>query len=175
MLTFARVRALAIVSVLVAGALVAVIMAVTRDSGGLTLAGDQGCPEGSIVVQLAPLPEVSDVKLNVYNGTDQAGLASQVGENFANRGFQVVDTGDSENRVEEIAVLRYGPAAVAAAQVVDAYFLNDATEDFLIDRKDDVVDVLIGQDFRQLATETEVRQAIAAVGNPAPPPGTCAE
>jgi hypothetical protein len=35
------------------------------------------------------------------------------------------------------------------------------------------VDVVIGNQFRQLATETEVRQSIAALGNPEPPPGTC--
>jgi hypothetical protein len=175
MLTFARVRALAIVALLVVGALVAVSLALSREDP--TVRGDQGCPDGSVVANLE-LPDVRDVKLNVYNGTDQVGLASQVAENFANRDFQVLERADDPlgTSVEEVAVLRYGPQAVGAARVVQAYFLNDAVDEFDIERTDDVIDVVIGSQFRQLATETEVRQSIAAVANQVavPPPGTCA-
>lgn len=172
MLTFARVRALAIVLVLLVGAMIAVIIAVSNDStGGAT--PQAGCPEGSIPANLE-LPDVRLVKINVFNGTDQAGLASQVGENFSNRGFEVLERTDHDSKVEEVAVLRYGPAAVGAAHVLQAYFLRDARLEFDLEREDDVVDVVIGSQFQQLATETEVRQAIAALGNPVAPPGTCA-
>lgn len=173
MLTFARVRALAIVAVLVIGALITVYMAMSRDTTGAASSTGSRCPEGSVVANLA-LPDVSDVKINVYNGTDQAGLATQVAENFANRDFQVLESSDSETAVEEeVAVLRFGPQTVGAAHVLQAYFLNDVRNEFDIEREDDVVDVVIGSDFRQLATETEVRQSIAASGNPVAPPGTC--
>jgi LytR cell envelope-related transcriptional attenuator len=174
MLTFARVRALAIVAVLVAGTLIAVYLAISRDTTGSASPDAGRCPEGSVVANLA-LPDVQDIKLNVYNGTSQAGLASQVAENFENRDFQVLESADSETAVDEaVAVLRYGPQAVGAAQVVKAYFLGvDLGDEFDIDREDDVVDVIIGGDFRQLATETEVRQSIAQLGDPLPPPGTC--
>jgi LytR cell envelope-related transcriptional attenuator len=173
MLTFARVRALAIVAVLVTGALIAVYIAVSRDTTGAASPEAVGCPEGSVVANLA-LPDVRDVKINVYNGTEQAGLASQVAENFANRDFQVLESSDSDTAVEdEVAVLRFGPQTVGAAHVLKAYFLGDVREEFDIEREDDVVDVIIGIDFNQLATETEVHQSIAALGNPDPPPGTC--
>ncbi|HEY8471875.1 MAG TPA: LytR C-terminal domain-containing protein [Natronosporangium sp.] len=172
MLTFARVRALTIVAVLVIGALIAVYLAMSRDSTGAASA-QRGCPEGSVLANLT-LPDAQDVKINVYNGTNQAGLATQVAEDFANRDFQVLESADSETAVEDaVAVLRYGPQTVGAAQVLDAYFLNDAIEEFDIERDDDVVDVIIGDQFRQLATETEVRQAIAEAGSPIAPPGTC--
>lgn len=173
MLSFARVRALAIVILLAVGAVVAVSMAMSRDPGS-ALAGDGDCPAGSVPANLA-LPAVSGVKINVYNATDQAGLASQVGENFANRDFEVLEQGDDPlgSEVTGVAVLRYGPAAVGAAHVLRAYFLNTAEAQFDLEREDDVVDVVIGNRFRQLATETEVRQSIAALGNPEPPPGTC--
>jgi hypothetical protein len=121
------------------------------------------------------LPAVNTVKINVYNATDQAGLATQIGENFVNRGFEVLERGDDPlgREVEGVAVLRYGPLAVGSAHVLQAYFLTSAEPEFDIARADDVVDVVIGGQFRQLATETEVRQSIAALGNPDPPPGTC--
>lgn len=174
MLSFARVRALAIVAVLTIGALVAVYLAMNRDTGS-ALAGDDGCAAGSVPASLA-LPPVNSVKINVYNATDQTGLASQVSENFANRDFEVLEHGDDPlgSEVDGVAVLRYGPQTVGAAHVLRAYFLDAAEAQFQLDRTDDVVDVVIGNRFRQLATETEVRQSIASLGNPVAPPGTCA-
>jgi len=173
MLSFARVRALAIVTVLAIGALVVVVLAMSRDPGSV-LAGDGGCPAGNVPARVA-LPPTNTVKINIYNGTDQAGLASQVAENFANRDFEVLEQGDDplDTEVDGVAVLRYGPHAVGAGHVLRAYFLNAAEVQFDIERADDTVDVVIGNQFRQLATETEVRQSIAALGNPEPPPGTC--
>jgi hypothetical protein len=172
MLTFARVRALAIVAVLIIGALIAVYLAMSRDTTGAASPQAAGCPEGSVVANVA-LPDVRDVKINVFNGTDQAGLASSVAEAFENRDFQVIDSADSEAEEEAVAVLRYGPQTVGAAHVLRAYFLDEVRREFDIERDDDVVDVVIGTGFRQLATETEVRQSIAALGNPELPPGTC--
>lgn len=173
MLSFARVRALAIVAVLLIGALVAVYLAMTRETGSAQ-AGDTDCRPGSVAANL-DLPEVNAVKVNIYNATGQVGLASQVSENFENRNFDVQESGDDPlgSEVEGVAVLRYGPPAVGAAHVLQAYFLDNAERQFDIERDNDVVDVVIGNRFRQLATETEVRQSIAALGNPVAPPGTC--
>lgn len=174
MLSFARVRALAIVAVLLVVATVVVLRALDRDEELAPVA--QGCQEGFVPADLT-LRDASQIQINVYNGTGAAGLAGQVAENFANRGFEVLerdDAADSEIGEEDVAVLRYGPAAVGAAHVLQAYFLNTAVSQFQIDREDEVVDVVIGPGFRQLATETEVRQSIAGSGNPALPAGTCA-
>jgi hypothetical protein len=172
MLSFARVRAIALVTLLLITAAVTVSMALGRASDEPVVA--ERCPEGFVPVRLT-LPEASEVKLNVYNATTRVGLAGQVADNFANRHFQVLERDDFDGQVDTVAELHYGPAAVGAAQLVGAYFLNEATRVFDIDREDDAVDVVLGSQFRQLATPTEVSQAIAAAGNPAPPAGTCPE
>jgi hypothetical protein len=152
MLTFARVRATAIVSLLVAAAVVTVSMALDRDSSQARVI--QSCPEGFVPVELS-LPAVSSVKINVYNGTDPPGLAAQVGDNFANRDFQVLEFDDHDSEVDAVAELHYGPPRWAPP-TGRAYFLNEATTVFDIDRDDDVVDVVLGTQFRQLASPTEV-------------------
>ena len=172
MLRFARVRALAIVSFLLISATIAVVIALNRDDGSAV--AESSCPEDSVLADLT-LRAPRDIQINVYNTTDRVGLATQVGEHFANRDFQVLEIGDSDAEVEGVAVLRYGPRMVGAAHVLQAYFLNNAVEEFDITREDEVVDVLIGPQFQQLATETMVRQSIAALGNAVAPPGTCGE
>lgn len=171
MLSFARVRALAILVALVVGAIVTVILALGRDTDQPVT---QECPAGWPVADLT-LREERDVSVNIYNVTGQSGLASQVATHLSNRDFNVLDHGDDprEDEVEGVALLRYGPAGVGSAQLLRAYFLNEATTEFDIEREDDTVDVVLGPGFRQLATPTEVRQAIAAIGHPVLPPETC--
>ena len=57
---------------------------------------------------------------------------------------------------------------------MSAYFLvNQATMQFDIKRKGGEVDVILGTQFQQLATTTEVNQSIAIIGKPPLEPGTC--
>lgn len=171
MLSFARVRAMVVVAALLIGAAIAVRMALSQDRD--TLAEEERCPADFILVDLS-LPQPSEVKVNVYNGTTRAGLANRIADNLANRNFHVLERDDYDGQVDGVAELHFGPEAVGAAQLVGAYFLNNATQVFDIDRPDDVVDVVLGSGFQQLATPTDVQLAIAAVGNPEPPAGTCA-
>jgi hypothetical protein len=173
-MTFSRIRAIIIVSVLFIVAVLTVVMAIAKDTQtdvDLT----ERCPEGAVPAYLR-LPERSEVKLNVYNGAPRVvGLASKIGNELKNRGFNVVKMADAPGRktYNEIALIRFGPKAVGAAQEMNAYFLGEAKMEFDIKRKDDVVDVFLGTQFQQLATTTEVNQSIAALGDPALPPGTC--
>lgn len=172
-MSFARVRALAVVGALVVCALIFVTMALLRDRQSATPEA-RGCAEDAVVADLRlPVPE--EVKLRVFNATDKADLAKSVGEAFENRKFQVVERAadPKAKRVDAVAVLRYGPKAVGAAWLVRAYFLNEAKTEFDINRTDDFVDVVIGTRFRQLATTTEKNQALGQVGNPILPEGTC--
>lgn len=175
MLSFARVRALTIVAILAVGALISAYLAINRDTSADALR-NSSCPDGEAEVDLT-LPDPQEIEINVYNATDQSGLASQVAENFTNRGFQVSEHDDDplDAEVAEVAMLRYGPEAVGNAHVLQAYFLNAAARQFDVERENATVDVVVGNRFRQLATETEVKQAIAGMGDPAPPEGTCAE
>src|SRR5690606_13294285 len=162
MLSFARVRAIAIVTVMIIVAVVLVFRALERDEDLPVEA--EGCPEGFVPADLT-LRDARDIRINVDYGTDQVGLANQVGENFANRGCEV--------REDEVAVPPHGPAAVGGADVLQAYSLHTAVSPFQVDGGGDVVGVGRGPGSRPLAPGTEGRQAIAGSGNPQLPAGTC--
>jgi len=172
-MSFARVRALVVVGVLVLFALVFITVAVARDSqrGGVTA---EECPVGWPLADLT-LREPDKVKINVYNATAKPRLASSVADDFRNRKFQVEKAGNDplKKSIDGIAVLRYGPRAVGGAHLLKAYFLNDATAEFDPTRTDDVVDVVIGNSFQQLATTTEVNQSLTDIGSAQLPPNTC--
>lgn len=174
-MSFARVRALVIIAGLVVFALVVVVVALLRDTqSGAGLAA--GCPDGYALANIA-LPEQKDVKINVYNATDDVGLATSVGTDFKNRKFQVLKVGNDplKKGIDGVAVLRYGPKAVGSAHLLRAYFLDEAQPEYDPGRGDDVVDVVLGADFKQLATTTEVNQSLVELGGrPELPPRTCA-
>ncbi|MFC0508692.1 LytR C-terminal domain-containing protein [Micromonospora costi] len=163
-------RALVVVGLLAVLALVFVVVALVRDtqSNAGTAAG---CPDGWPLADVT-LRERKDVKINVLNGTDQPGLARHVADEFSNRQFQVKKIAN-EKQIDDIAVLRYGPKGVGSAHLLRAYFLNNAVTKYDPNRKDDSVDVVLGNGFQQLATTTEVNQSLGDLGAAEAPPGTC--
>jgi hypothetical protein len=175
-MSVARARALALVGVLVVAALILVVLAITKDKQSHSSYAGTTCPASAIKVKTRPLPDPDQIKLNIYNGAGQAGLASAVADEFKNRGFTVVKVQDAAH-YGGTAKLTYGPKELAAAAVVNSYFLGAADDGFDIKRYkvagDDAVDVTIGAGYKQLGTKTEVNQAQAQIGNPSPPPGTC--
>jgi hypothetical protein len=173
-MSFARVRALVVVGVLVVAATVLVVMAFAKDTqtGGPVA---EGCPEGWPVADIR-LPEPKEVKINVYNATDSPGLAGGVASDFKNQAFVIGKTGNDPKKraVSAVAELRYGPKAVGSAHLLRAFFLDEAQTQFDIRRTDEIVDVVVGINYKQLATPTEMRQSLAALGKPTLPEGTCA-
>jgi hypothetical protein len=172
-MSLARIRSLVLLSVLVLCAIILVTMAVVRDRQTRTVYGGKDCPAGLVPVATKPLPEENTIKIKIFNGNGAAGLGGQVANEFRNRGFSVDKQVKDTKRYAKKARVTYGPKTVAAATVVDAYFLGDADMTFDIKRTNDVIDVTIGRLFTQLGTPTDVHQAIALLGNPSPPPGTC--
>jgi hypothetical protein len=171
-MSLSRVRALSIVGALVVCAVVLAILAIAKDKQ--TGATYGGCPPDTIAVKTKPLPDEKNVKVNVYNGTKTPGLANSVADKLRDRKFQLGNVKDTDP-FDGLAKLHYGPKALAAATVVNAYFLGKADDGSGFDRKDtsDVVDITIGAQFTALGTSTDVHQAIAQLGNPSPPAGTC--
>ncbi|MFY1694950.1 MULTISPECIES: LytR C-terminal domain-containing protein [unclassified Solwaraspora] len=167
-------RALVVVGVLVVFALIFVVVAMVRDSQSGD-AATASCPAGWAVADVT-LREAKDVRLNVFNATDTSGLATNVADDLGNRKFQIEEAANDPEgrRIDGVAVLRYGPKAVGSAHLMRAYFLDQATTEYDPAREDDIVDVVIGNAFRQLATTTEVNQSLAALGKPVLPPETCA-
>src|SRR5262245_41339661 len=115
-MTFARIRALIVVGVLFLGAATAVGVAVVRE----TQAGEVRRPQRRPgPVPACPLmPGRRDVKLNVFNASKRSGLAGQVRIDLENRDFQIIKAGNAPRRqvIEKIAVIKYGPKTLGAAQ-----------------------------------------------------------
>jgi LytR cell envelope-related transcriptional attenuator len=171
-MSFARVRALVVIGVLAVAAVVFVIVALVKDSQHDAVAG--GCPAGSVLADVTLPDGPSEVTIKVYNGTDKAGLADSVTSEFANRGFKTKKPAENKKKFKGVAQLRYGPATVGKAHLLKAYFLAQAEPQYDPKRKGDVVDVVVGDDYQQLATTTEVNQSLVELGEPDVPPGACA-
>jgi hypothetical protein len=172
-MSLARARALIVVALLVVAALILVLVAILKDKQSTnSYAG--GCPAGAVKVKTRPLPVPGQIKVNVLNGTSKPGLGADAADEFRNRGFTVVSIKNAPAHYDGTAKLAFGPKELAAATVVNSYFLGDADSDgFDIKRGDDVVDVTVGAQYTTLGTKTEVSQSQAQLGNPTPPPGTC--
>jgi hypothetical protein len=170
-MTFARVRALIVVGVLAVLGVGFVGFALAKDTQSDAPAAET-CPEGWPLVSLA-LPPAEDIKITVFNATDTPNLANQVGDDFKNRGFKLQKTANDKKGLDKVAALRFGPKAYGAAHVLRAYFLDEAVVEYDPARDNDVVDVVIGTDFKQLATTTEVNQSLVEIKAPALPPQSC--
>jgi hypothetical protein len=170
-MTFARVRALVVIGALSVAAIIFVVTALVRDSQGGPVTS-VSCPEGFVRANIE-LPEPKQVKIKVFNATTNDGWGNQVTEDFKNRRFVTDKPTDNRKVVEDVAVLRYGPKAVGAAHLLRAYFLDQATPQYNPKRTNDVVDVIIGTGFKQLATTTEVNQSLVELGEPELPAGAC--
>ena len=171
-MSFARVRALVVVGVLAVAAVVFVVVALVRDTQGDAVAGG-GCPDGSVMANVTLPDDPEQVTVRVFNGTKTPGLADSVTNEFKNRRFKTQKPAENKKKVEDVAVMRYGPEAVGSAWLLRAYFLNQAEPQYDPKRKGAVVDIVIGSNFQQLATTTEVNQSLVELGEPELPPGAC--
>jgi hypothetical protein len=117
---------------------------------------------------------LADIRINVYNGTTDEGLATWVGGQLGNRGLTVlaIATSPDGKPYGEVALIRYGPSTVGEAWVLRSFFLDAATE-YDATRDIDTVDVVLGSKFHEIATPTEVNRNIAALGRPEAPAGAC--
>jgi len=121
----------------------------------------------------------SKVQVRVYNATAREGLARKIASQLVGRGYLIVATDNDPlsgiRPVDGAAEVRYGPAGARAAAVLrrpvpGATMYKDA-------RQDATVDLVLGQQFRRLATPAELargRQGLlaAAATPPAAPAGS---
>ena len=171
-MSFARVRALVVVGVLAVAAVVFVVVALFRDTQrGATNGSD--CPAGAPLADIRLPEDPVEVTVKVYNGTSRSGLAEQVTDEFKNRRFTTQAPGKSKTKFDGVAEIRFGPETAGKAQLLRAYFLAQSKMVYNAKRKGQVIDIIIGDRFQQLATTTEVNQSLGAVGEPTLPPGAC--
>jgi hypothetical protein len=172
-MTFPRVRALIFVAVLFVTAGVVVLTAINKDTQ--TLPPAQSCEPGRIRVNVEVV-RTDQVTLNVLNGSQRIGLADQIARELSHRGFNIATVGTVPpgQEFDGVGHITFGPEAVSAGWLVQAFFLKDElAETFVPEREGQAVDLVLGDAFQQLATTTEVNQRIAALGEPEAPPGTC--
>jgi len=172
-MSFARVRALIVIGVLAVAAVVFVVVALVRDTQGDADASG-GCPEGAPMADVTLPDDPSEVKVRVLNGAGTAGLAEKVTNDFKNRGFVMEKPKENRSKFDGIAIIRYGPKGVGDAQLLKAYFLGKAKPEYSAKRTDEIVEIVVGVSYLQLATSTEVNQSLVELGEPELPPGACA-
>lgn len=174
-MSFARLRAFIILGVLFLSAVIVITVAIVRDKQADAQAA-VNCGDGDVPANLKMPDDMSAIKLNVLNATGAPGVAGRVADEFRSSAFNVVKEETAPPpALNAIAEVRFGPKMVGSAQIVRAYFLNEAALKFDINRPDDTIDVVIGTKFLELASFTDQRQALGQAGKPVLPPGTCDE
>jgi hypothetical protein len=139
-------------------AAVAVWWYVIRQQEQHTAAHQAACSTASAA---PPSLDPASITLRVYNATDTAGLATTVANSLKERGFTVGEiANDTSGRtVTGTGELRHGSLGKNNAEYV-RLFIKDIG-DYPDTRADDTVDVVIGPDFKTLATPDEVAAALA--------------
>jgi hypothetical protein len=160
-MSLARVRALAVLGVMALVAVFTVGWAIVNDKQNPGAASPDECV-GSTQV---PFPRPEDVQVNVYNATDEGGLASKVAEQLKAQQFKVKKVGNdpAKKAVTGAAEIRYGREGAGAAQLLLAHFTG-ATK--IRDKRTDAsVDVAVGSAFTgSIATKGEVSAALISLG-----------
>jgi hypothetical protein len=112
----------------------------------------------------------SKLQVRVYNATAREGLARVIAAQLTGRGYAIVATDNDPlsgvRPVEAAAEVRYGPAgarqaALVRRQVPGAALFKDA-------REGSIVDLVLGERFRRLATPAELARGRQGLVAPAP-------
>jgi hypothetical protein len=103
-----------------------------------------------------PQLDPTTVRLRVFNATDTAGLAQQVGDELRARGFIVEEVANDPTgrEVTGVGEIRHGPRGADAAAYVGVYL--PGAGDWPDTRADDRVDYVIGPDFPGVPSAEEI-------------------
>ena len=151
-----------------------------KGSGGADVADATASPstsalvDGCTTVMVTPaevLPLASRVTVNVYNSTKRVGIAGETSKFLSVRGFKIAKVENDPLGVgaEGAGEIRFGTKGELNAQLM-AYHFPDAT---LIkdDRGGKRIDVVLGQQFSDLADDAEVVAQLAQPSASASPEG----
>lgn len=125
----------------------------------------------TLVTPAESLPKPDRVKVNVYNATATAGLASKTATSVTARGFHVrkVDNDPVGRKITGVAEIRFGPKGASGADLLMIYVPGATLVE--LDRKGRAVDLAVGDGFTSLAPEEAVAAAMAAPSPVASGPG----
>lgn len=116
------------------------------------------------------IPEERNVRLNVYGGTDQAGLDQDAARELRNRKFNVEQVAPAATlNGDVVAVIRYGPGETGAAWLLQGYLNDQAIAEFDPASRDGVVDLILGPRHTGFASPIQVRHLLDYMGQPKSP------
>ncbi len=108
--------------------------------------------------------EPGKITLNIYNSTSQTGLASDVGSQLGELGFQVSNTDNwSSQNLSESARIITGKDGIPAAYTLAQYF-DDPIIQFDSDASGETISVVLGAKFEGLKTQEEVDAVLGTDG-----------
>ena len=131
------------------------------------------CPSVSASA-VQPLPDPTEIKVNVYNATYLKGLAASTAADLKNRGFIIKNVGNDPKKlpITGVAEIRYGPKTAAAAELLQYYFpgaelINDG-------RRGKMIDIALGTGFRPIPPQPDINDQVAMRAVPSASAGACA-
>ena len=130
--------------------------------------------QATVALPPCPPPEIqpAQVSINVYNATGRSGLARQVADGLAQRGFLLATIANDPlgKDVPTAAEIRHGPGGVGQAQLVATQVPGAV---LIVDQRPDAsVDVAVGETFTELTALPTLGpdgQPVAAPLNCTPP------
>lgn len=119
----------------------------------------------SSAAKAPPSLSPASLSIRVLNATDQQGLAQSVAAELQQRGFKVAEVGnDSSGRqVTGVGEIRHGPRGKDAAAYLAVF--DPGAKDYLDTRATASVDLVIGPDFKQLASQQEAEARLSAAAS----------
>ena len=131
------------------------------------------CPSVSVSA-MPPLPNPTEIKVNVYNATFLKGLAASTAADLKDRGFVIKEVGNDPKKlpITGVAEIRYGPKTQAAAELLQFYFpgaelINDG-------RRGKLIDIALGTGFRPIPPQPDINDQVAMRASPSASAGACA-
>jgi LytR cell envelope-related transcriptional attenuator len=132
-------------------------------------AAEEDREEASCAIASTAPPQLdpTTVRLRVFNATDTAGLAQQVGDELRARGFVVEEVANdpTDREVTGVGEIRHGPRGADAASYMTVYM--PGAGDWPDTRADDRVDFVIGPDFPGVPSAEEVAGVLAPASSAA--------
>ncbi|MCW2130916.1 LytR C-terminal domain-containing protein [Arthrobacter sp. VKM Ac-2550] len=146
-----------VLTLLVALIIAAVLTALAVVRGDFKIPGwsHTPAPEATCPAAVHEYPPTDSITVNVYNGTQEEGLAGQTSGLLAKRGYQIGEVASKRISHSGVtAVVISGPAGEANAFNLQR---NIPETEYVADQRADAsVDVVLGKEFKQLVPEDRV-------------------
>ncbi len=133
---------------------------------------DCGTTANPSATATAPPPKPGGTTVNVFNATTRSGLAKQTADELKKRGFKIGDVGNAtkefDKKVKGTGLLLGPDSSLNTSLPVLATQLTTAERRTEPTRKGAAVDLIIGDDFKELTKKKDADKALAALAEPEP-------